>query len=177
MCYNEYVMKTKLTQGEYIIYKARKHGIVLFFPFIIMTAFIVLSLIFMTIMKELWFLFFLMILMSILIFLYLIVERKNNIWIVTNLRLIDEYGVFSRNSKETPLDKIHNVSYGQSLIGRLFDYGNVEIQSAAQEGATIYYMVKSPRELRDVIVEEQEKYKQQMMRREAEILAHAVDED
>src|SRR5674476_86512 len=59
---------------------------------------------------------------------YKIIERNNNLWAVTNLRVIDEYGVLSLNSKESPLDKINNVTYNQTIWGRIFNYGNVQIQ-------------------------------------------------
>ncbi len=88
-----------------------------------------------------------------------IVERKNNLWAVTNLRVIDEFGVFSHNSKESPLDKINNVTYNQSIWGRMFGYGNVQIQTAAEIGSTTYHLVERPKVLKDTITQMQEEYK------------------
>src|SRR3954466_7264251 len=51
---------------------------------------------------------------------------KVNIWVVTNFRVIDETGLLSHYAKESPLDKINNVSYDQTMAGRLFNYGHVE---------------------------------------------------
>ena len=42
-----------------------------------------------------------------------------NIWVVTNFRVIDEAGFLNHYAKESPLDKINNVSYDQTLAGRL----------------------------------------------------------
>lgn len=94
--------------------------------------------------------------LCILWYIYKIIERRNNLWTVTNFRVIDEYGVFSNNSKESPLDKINNVSYRQPLIGRIFGYGDVQIQTAAEEGATIHRMVENPRSLKDTITKYQD---------------------
>src|SRR5258708_31874539 len=57
---------------------------------------------------------------------------KVNIWVVTNFRVIDEAGLVSHYAKESPLDKINNVSYDQSVAGRLFNFGHVEIQTAPE---------------------------------------------
>lgn len=76
-----------------------------------------------------------------------------NIWAVTNYRVIEEEGVFSILAKESPLDKINNISYQQSFFGRMWGYGDVEIQTAAGEGMTIHRFIDDPKELKDTINE------------------------
>lgn len=76
-----------------------------------------------------------------------------NIWAVTNYRVIEEAGVFSILAKESPLDKINNISYQQSFFGRMFGYGDVEIQTAAGEGMTVHRFIHNPKELKDTINE------------------------
>ena len=110
-----------------------------------------------------------------LFFLYRFFARKFDIWIVTDLRVIDEYGVFSHNAKESPLGKINNISYRQSLLGRIFNYGNVKIQTAAEMGATENKFVTSPRVLKDVVTEHQEQYRQKQISDQAEKLADAIN--
>ena len=105
---------------------------------------------------------------------YKIIESNNNLWAVTNLRVIDEFGVFSHNSKESPLDKINNVTYHQSVWGRMFGYGNVQIQTAAETGATTYYRVERPDELKDMITQMQEEYKKSQITIQARELAKAI---
>lgn len=107
---------------------------------------------------------------------YKIIDRKNNIWVVTNFRVIDEHGVFSINSKESPLDKIHNVSYGQPLIGRIFGFGNVQIQTAAEMGSTEHSMVERPKFLKDTITSCQDDYRKAQIQEQAQNLASAVGE-
>ena len=109
-----------------------------------------------------------------LYFVYKVVQRNRNLWAVTNLRVIDEFGVFSNNSKESPLDKINNISYSQSLGGRIFGYGNVEIQTAAEIGSTTYYSVEKPKALKDAITQMQEEYKSQQIKKQATELATAI---
>ncbi|MBM3311409.1 MAG: PH domain-containing protein [Candidatus Aminicenantes bacterium] len=84
-------------------------------------------------------------------FLYREVFRRRDIWAVTNFRVIDERGVFTLFSKESPLEKINNLSFFQSLVGRVLRFGSVEIQTAAEDGATVYRMVSDPKRLKDTI--------------------------
>ncbi|CAN5472740.1 hypothetical protein BH10BAC5_BH10BAC5_12600 [soil metagenome] len=108
-------------------------------------------------------------------FLYKLMDRQTDLWAVTNLRVIDEKGVFTKNSKESPIDKINNVSYEQSFWGRLFHYGDVEIQTAAEIGETVYHDVQNPKLLQDTITTIQEDYKKDQMRMQAEELANAIN--
>ncbi|HEY5122824.1 MAG TPA: PH domain-containing protein, partial [Ignavibacteria bacterium] len=108
---------------------------------------------------------------------YKIIDRNNNLWAVTNLRVVDEEGVFSLSAKESPLDKINNVSYTQSFWGRIFRYGNVEIQTAAEAGETDTFTVMKPRQLKDSITQMQEEYKKYQTRRQAEEFADAMADE
>jgi uncharacterized membrane protein YdbT with pleckstrin-like domain len=105
---------------------------------------------------------------------YKILERNRNIWAVTNMRVIDEEGIFSSDTKESPLDKINNVSYSQSFWGKIFGYGKVDIQTAAEIGETTYENVESPGKLKDAITTMQEEYKKIQMKRQAKEFADAI---
>src|SRR5258708_14845172 len=98
--------------------------------------------------------------LGILFFLVKYYTWKVNIWVVTNFRVIDETGLLSHYAKESPLDKINNVSYDQTVAGRLFNYGHVEIQTAAEVGATDYFNVNHPKRLKDTITAAQSAYKE-----------------
>ncbi len=90
-------------------------------------------------------------------------EWKHNIWVVTNFRVIDEFGVININSRESPLDKINNVSYAQNIWGRILGFGQVEIQTAATIGETVYNNVDKPRLLKDIITNAQANFKNVQM--------------
>ena len=87
------------------------------------------------------------------------INLKYNLWAVTNMRVVDESGFFTRYSKESPLDKINNVEYDQSFMGRIIGYGDVRIQTAAEMGDTTYKLIHHPKELKDTITLAQEEYK------------------
>ncbi len=102
------------------------------------------------------------------------INWKYNLWCVTNLRVVDESGYFSRHSKESPLDKINNVEYDQSIWGRLFGFGNVDIQTAAEMGETTYNLIHHPKLLKDTITHAQEEYKKTAITNQATQLAEAI---
>jgi len=106
------------------------------------------------------------------IFEYL--NYKSNLWCVTNLRVVDESGFFGRYSKESPLDKINNVEYDQSIWGRILGYGNVDIQTAAEMGETTYELIHHPKLLKDTITHAQEEYKKNQLTSQATQLAKAI---
>ena len=105
---------------------------------------------------------------------YSFFSMKHNIWAVTSFRIIDEWGLLSHNAKESPIDKINNVSYRQSFFGRILNYGSVEVQTAAEMGATVYEFVTSPKLLKDCITQSQEDYKNKQITDQAKKLAEAM---
>jgi len=166
-------MRTELKKDENIVFVTGPHWFTLTLPVLYTFAGILIA-IFLSV--YLWFLWFI-ILIPGLYLTYKIIDRRNNIWAVTNLRVIDEEGVFSLSAKESPLDKINNVSYTQSFWGRIFGYGNVEIQTAAEAGETDSFIVQKPRQLKDSITHMQEEYKKSQSRRHAEELADAISDE
>lgn len=110
----------------------------------------------------------------LLYFLYKYLEWRVNIWAVTNFRVIDETGLLSHYAKESPLEKINNVSYDQTLFGRILNYGHVEIQTAAEIGSTDYHNVHGPKMLKDTITLAQADYKTLQLTSQAVHMANAI---
>ncbi len=117
---------------------------------------------------------FIIILIGAIYPLYEYINWKCNLWTVTNMRVVDESGFFSRHSKESPLDKINNVEYNQSIWGRLFRFGDVDIQTAAEMGDDKYELIHNPKLLKDTITHAQEEYKKTQISNQATQLAEAI---
>ncbi len=88
--------------------------------------------------------------------------------------MISEYGILSSNAKESPIDKVNNVSFQQSLTGRIFHYGTVEIQTAAEMGSSTYKFVTDPKLLKDTVTKCQDEYRHAQITEQAEKLAQAI---
>jgi len=161
-------MRTQLRPGEQKVLETRTHWLTVLKPFLILLlGIIVVIFSFFLIRKSndfvkvIRWVSVIFLAGAALNFFYREIYRRRDIWAVTNLRVIDEKGVFSLYSKESPLEKINNLSYRQSLLGRILNYGDVEIQTAAEDGATIYPMVAGPKQLKDTVAQCREKYSQE----------------
>ncbi|HMU42770.1 MAG TPA: PH domain-containing protein [Ignavibacteriaceae bacterium] len=152
-------MRTLLKTNEKIIFKTYKHWLVLVPAALIALLISGFSLYFYFSAEKKNIIYLLLVLFAVGFFVYKYFERLYDVWVVTNLRVIDEEGVFSIKAKESPLEKINNTSYQQSFLGRIMKYGNVQIQTAAELGMTNYSFLMYPNKLKDAITTAQEEYK------------------
>ncbi|MBK7434588.1 MAG: PH domain-containing protein [Chitinophagaceae bacterium] len=162
-------MRTALKKDEKILIIIRQHWIKLALPILAWLMLAILLLMFLKPGTA-----FIIILITALYPGYEYINWKYNLWSVTNLRVVDESGFFTRFSKESPLDKINNVEYTQSLWGRIFGFGNVDIQTAAEMGETTYNLIHHPKLLKDTITHAQEEYKKTAIASQASQLAEAI---
>ena len=68
----------------------------------------------------------------------------NRQYIVTNRRVIQTSGVFSKDVVDSSLEKVNDVKLSQSFWGRLFDYGDIEILTASEVGANVFRSIGEP---------------------------------
>jgi uncharacterized membrane protein YdbT with pleckstrin-like domain len=162
-------MRTQLKKDEQLLLIIRKHWIQLvpsFFAWLVLAVALIV-----------WLhntVAFIIVLVSAVYPMVEYINWKYNLWAVTNMRVVDESGFFTRYSKESPLDKINNVEYDQPLLGRIFGYGNVDIQTAAELGETKYQLIHHPKLLKDTITHAQEEYKKIQISNQATQLAQAI---
>ncbi len=162
-------MRTALKKDEKLLLLTRQHWVKLTIPFLVWLL--------ITIVLLWWLHNGIALALILLTAVYPAVEYINwkyNLWAVTNLRVVDESGFFTRYSKESPLDKINNVEYDQPLLGRIMGYGNVDIQTAAEMGETKYELIHHPKLLKDTITHAQEEYKKMQINSQAAQLAQAI---
>ncbi len=165
------IMRTQLKPNEKILVIVRHHWMKLLLPAL---AWLLLTILLFTFLQDHIQIALVAALLTALYPLQLFLEWKYNLWAVTNMRVIDESGLITRYSKESPIDKINNVEYDQSLWGRMFGYGDVEIQTAAEMGDTTYAMIQNPKLLKDTITHAQEEYKNNQVKNQAQQLANAI---
>lgn len=166
-------MRTPLQKGEKIILVTYTSWTALVVPFLVALAMVVVGLVVVLKVPSVW--GWLGPVLGVIYWLLRYAAWKVNIWVVTNFRVIDESGLVTHYAKESPLDKINNVSYDQTIWGRLFNFGHVEIQTAAEAGATDYYQVNHPKRLKDTITSEQSEYRNWQFGNQAQQMAAAMD--
>jgi uncharacterized membrane protein YdbT with pleckstrin-like domain len=88
--------------------------------------------------------------------LWKILLRQRKEYIITDRRVVKHEGVLSVTSFDAPLDKINNVFHEQSLLGRILKYGNVGLETASEQGTTIFHFIPDPVRFKNYIVHRQE---------------------
>ena len=87
---------------------------------------------------------------------------RNQEYLVTTRRLIKAEGIFNKEMADSSLEKINDAHLTQSWIGRIFDFGTLDILTAADESAGIqdYYMLSDPIRFKIAMLNQKEKLEQ-----------------
>ena len=72
-------------------------------------------------------------------------EHKKEVWIITNKRIIFEKGVFTLRVDTVPKHSIAGATFNQTLVGRIFGYGNISILCNNNNGNIVGKFVSSPK--------------------------------
>lgn len=65
-------------------------------------------------------------------------------YVVTNLRVIQVMGVFNKNVIDSSLEKVNDVKMEQSYLGRIFNFGDLEILTASEIGVNRFTRIGDP---------------------------------
>lgn len=81
-------------------------------------------------------------------------------YVVTNRRVVQISGVFNKNVTDSSLEKVNDVKMEQSFLGRLFDYGDVEILTASELGANLFRHIGRPIRFKTAMLNAKERLEQ-----------------
>lgn len=73
-----------------------------------------------------------------------VLQWWNEQYVVTNRRVIQVEGVIKKNTTDSSLEKINDVKLIQSALGRLLDYGDLEILTASEIGVNVLQRIATP---------------------------------
>lgn len=65
-------------------------------------------------------------------------------FVVTDQRVVYRTGVVSRHGVEMPLERINNLNFHQGIWERMIGAGDLEVQSAGEQGTTLFENVRHP---------------------------------
>jgi len=75
-------------------------------------------------------------------------SRENTDYVITTKSVYKKTGIFSRSVAEVEYEKVQNTSFSVGVVGRYFDYGNVEISTAGGSGVEMTLRgVSSPQDV------------------------------
>jgi uncharacterized membrane protein YdbT with pleckstrin-like domain len=70
---------------------------------------------------------------------------------LTNLRLIEERGIIGKRIMMAPLNKVQDITCEFGIFGRIFGFGNLEIESAGTYGKIVFNFIANPRKRKEEI--------------------------
>jgi uncharacterized membrane protein YdbT with pleckstrin-like domain len=68
----------------------------------------------------------------------------NEEYMITNRRVVQAEGVMNKRVIDSSLEKVNDVVLNQSFMGRVLDYGDVEILTASEIGVNKLHMIAHP---------------------------------
>jgi len=149
--------KEQLLPGETLILLARQHALVLFRPILLNVIALAILIGIAYVSQKTWFMAFFVIPLIYLLWEFLAWHRRE--YILTDRRVVKQEGVLSTSSFDAPLDKINNVFHNQSFMGRLLKYGDVGLETASEQGTTVFDFLSHPLDFKNAVVAQRETYK------------------
>ncbi len=77
-------------------------------------------------------------------FVYFFLQWANREYIVTNRRVIQIRGLVNKSVVDSSLEKVNDVRMTQSVLGRILDYGDIEILTASDLGLNLIQRISDP---------------------------------
>jgi len=156
---NSYVQGL-LGQNERIILATRQHWFVLFSNIVLEIFLIVVLVVGVSVAataNPLAGFGYILVLVPLIGMLRDILIWRNREYIVTNRRVIQINGVFSKDVVDSSLEKVNDVKMNQSFFGRMFDYGDIEILTASETGDNLFRRIGNPIKFKTAMLNAKEK--------------------
>jgi len=130
------------------------------FSFLLIASPLILTVFFPDLLSSEQGLFFLFLENTFFIFIWLFgfllwIDYYFDVWIITNERIIDieQKGLFNRHVSELNFSNIQDVTITvEGIIPTMLNYGEVFIQTAAEQERFRFHMVPDPYRIKDVIM-------------------------
>jgi len=146
--------KKHLLPGEKLILLVRHHPVVLARPILLNALVIAVlgALAYYT--ARYWLLAFALVSLAFLGWEWL--ARQRTEFVITDHRIVRLEGILTVSSFDAPLDKINNVFHEQRFLGRILGYGTVGLETASEQGTTLFENVPEPVRFKNLIQQQRE---------------------
>jgi membrane protein YdbS with pleckstrin-like domain len=160
----ETYLESLLSDNEQIILISRQHWFILirsiFLELLTILAIIIvitLALIFAPGATPLLALGYLLLIIPLAFIAHDIMVWTNHQYIVTNRRVMQVAGVFNKSVTDSSLEKVNDVKMEQSVMGRVFEYGDIQILTASELGVNLFKRIGEPVIFKTVMLNAKEK--------------------
>jgi len=143
----DHYIQGMLGENERIMLITRQHWFVLFSAIlleIVVTLVVIIGIMIASFTNPLAGFAFLLVIIPLISMAHDILNWKNRQYIVTNRRVIQIFGIFNKSVIDSSLEKVNDVKMTQSFLGRVFDYGDIEIMTASEQGINLFKRIGDP---------------------------------
>jgi uncharacterized membrane protein YdbT with pleckstrin-like domain len=84
-------------------------------------------------------------------------------YIVTNLRIVQVEGILSKRMIDSSLGKVNDVEMKQSMFGRMFDYGDIDILTGSETAINDLHGIDQPLQFKMALLEAKARFEGQRM--------------
>lgn len=141
-------VETLLAHNETIVFKTRQHWIVLARSMFLNGAFLVLIILLAiaasVMLGPAGLIATLLFIVPVIVFGVDYLKWWNEEYIITNRRVIQVEGIVNKHVIDSSLEKVNDVVLRQSFLGRLLDYGDIDILTASEMGINALHKIKHP---------------------------------
>jgi membrane protein YdbS with pleckstrin-like domain len=90
---------------------------------------------------------------GVLSFLWSILRFRNEEYLITNRRLIHVEGVINKTTTDSALEKINDAVLSESLFGRMFGFGDLDVLTASEQGIERLRMLRDAKDFKKAMIE------------------------
>jgi uncharacterized membrane protein YdbT with pleckstrin-like domain len=156
---SSYVLKL-LGKNEQLVFMTRKHVIViarallfgLFAVIVIAAGAIYVG----SLTAGLGYVLLILLLLPLWQLAVVLTRWKNEEYIVTNRRVMKIEGVLSKHVFDSSLEKVNDVELDQSWLGRMLNYGDVDILTGSDVGVNKFLIIAAPVEFKRQMLDQKE---------------------
>jgi uncharacterized membrane protein YdbT with pleckstrin-like domain len=87
-----------------------------------------------------------------------ILRWRNEQFVITDRRVLQLQGVVNKNVLDSSLEKINDVQLEQSWLGRVLNYGDLQILTASEEGINRMHAIEGPIEFKRAMQDARARY-------------------
>ena len=152
-----------LTEGETVVYRSRQHwlsllirsrnGVAVFIVGLVLLLLIAVFNITDTNLRNIVSLVALaLIVVGIAVFIFRWWQWSNQDYVITNRRLLKVTGILNKHSADSSLEKINDAILDQPMLGRMLNYGDLTILTAAEESVDRYHLLNNPKDFKKIML-------------------------
>jgi hypothetical protein len=99
---------------------------------------------------------------GVALLVWVVLRYLNQEYILTNRRVIEVEGVLNKKVTDSSLEKINDAILTQSIFGRIFGFGDLEVLTASEAGISLFRMLINPMGFKRAMMDAKHEYERDL---------------